>query len=270
MNFNSKKNKTVIRAEKVAGKFTTISHRIIHDKRLSTEARLLLISILSDADSFDVSRTGLSKRLGLTEYKLDKALKELIKFGYIKKTKTHGQYFHYTISEYGNLNKEPENSVGLGKTKEVGFQEKKDGQISTPYKNTKQYQKDYEQLLNFVNAKFEYLNVELIEKSLPNIKSRNDVFEIMKVQEKEVKNNKLRYYNKLEDFVNSGYASKELKAKILKEVRRLIMDEHKKPTTEEVNKIRVKLSRDKYKNKIKKYGYDFETQDVDNYENPLD
>ena len=267
MNYKSK-NKTVIRAERVAGSFTTIQHRIIHDKRLSTDARLLLISTLSDADGFDFSRTGLEKRLGISDYKLEKALKELVGNGYVKKTKTHAQYFHYTISEYGNLNTESNDSVEMNNDTKTDISN--DSQESSTYMNSPQFKKDWERLSIYINERNQYVNFELLKESVANIKCRNDVFELKRTQDKEIKKNKRQHYKTLEEFVNGGYASKDLKPKILKEVRRLITDGHKKPSTEEVNKIRFRISHNKYKNKVKKYGFDYETQLVDNYENPLD
>lgn len=267
LNYKSK-NKTVIRADRVNGKFTTIPHRIINDKRLSTNARLLLISILSDADSFDFSRTGLCNRLDLTEYKLDKSLKELLDIGYLKKTKTHGQYFHYIVSEYGNLTNESEDPVVVNNVNEINTTN--DKQDSTPYKESEQYKQDWELLTTYINERRLYVNFNLLKEDIAKVKNRNDVFEFRRNQDKEIKKNKKEHYKTLEEFVNGGYASKESKPKILKEVRRLITDEHKKPSTEEVNKIRNRISHDKYKNKVKKHGFDYETQLVDSYENPLD
>ena len=268
MKYKNKNNKTIIKAERIAGKFTTISHRVIHDKRLSVTARLLLVSILSDAENFDFSRTGLWKRLGITEYKLDASIKELQKYGYLKKTKTHGQYFHYTISEYGNLKNEVEDSSEMNNSHEVTTSNAQKDSI--PYMNSEQFQKDWEQLSNYLTERDNYIDIDLLKAGVDKVKSRNDVFELRRTQDREIKKNKIKHYKIVEDFVNSGYASKDLKPKILKEVRRLITDEHKKPSTHEVNKIRTRISHDQYKNKIKKHGFDFETEAVDRYENPMD
>lgn len=267
LKYKNKNNKTVIRAERVSGKFTTIPHRIIHDKRLSTDARLLLISILSDAESFDFSRTGLINRLGLTEYKLDNALNELNKFGYIKKTKTHGQYFHYTISEYGNLQNIDEN---LSKDDSVTNETTQAQNVKSDYMYSEQYNEDWNRLIEYLTEREDYVNYELLKEAIPNIQSREDVFELKLIQDKEINKEKIKYYKMAEDFVNEWPVRKELKEKTLKEVRRLITEEHQMPSTKKIMDIRINIGRNQYKNKIKKYGYDYETEDVDNYENPMD
>lgn len=268
MNYKNKNNKTIIKAERIAGKFTTISHRVIHDKRLSVTARLLLVSILSDAENFDFSRTGLRKRLGISEYKLDASIEELQRYHYLKKTKTYGQYIHYTISEYGNLKNEVEDSSEVNKSSEAITSNTQEDSI--PYMNSGQFQQDWEQLSKYLTERDDYIDMDLLKEGVDKLKSSNDIFEIKRTQDREIRKNKIKHYKVLEDFVNGGYASKDLKPKILKEVRRLITDEHKKPTPEEVNKIRNRISHDQYKNKIKRDGFDFETQAVDRYENPMD
>ena len=198
--------------------------------------------------------------MGLTEYRLDNALKELITFGYLKKTKRHGRYFHYTISEFGNLNKNDENLIkDESVTDEIGID-----------MDSTQFEEDWERLTKYFSERYDYVNIELIKKTIPTIQTRGDVFELRRIQDKEIQKNKKAYYKELETYVNNGSASKELKPKILKELKQLITDEHKKPTKKDVDKIRFRISHDKYKNKVKKYGFDYETQLVDSYENSLD
>lgn len=252
-----KNNKTVIRTKRIVGNFTTIPHRILHDKRLTTDSRILLCSILSDADTFTVSRTGLINRLGITEYILGKSFRNLIDCGYVKKSKVHAQYFHYTISEYGNLNKSDSKTV---EPQKAPIQDEPSKTVD-----------EYRQMINeFVSKKIGFIEDEWIRGINHKINSKDDYHTELSKLTKLVKQAKTEHYKALEVHVNGGYANKDLKPKILKEVRRLITDEHKKPSKAEVDKIRYRISHNKYKNKVEKHGFDYETQLVDQGENPLD
>jgi len=261
LKFNNKNNKTVIRAEKVAGKFTTIPHRIIKDKRLSTDARLLLISILSDADDFDFSRTGQMDRLAISDHILSKAINELVNFGYIKKTKTYGHYFHYTVSEYGNLKQEDESVTEDTSLAQNGTDD---------YFNSEQFAKDYKIVKRIIDEQGLYVNEDLVVEVVPKIQSRNDMFEFKRELEKGIKSNKLKHYKQLEGFVNGKTSFKEFRSKILRELKHLIFEEHIKPTEKDIMRLKAKINHQKYINKVKRYGFDRETQDIDSYENPLD
>ncbi|MFD2823660.1 hypothetical protein ACFS5M_08265 [Lacinutrix iliipiscaria] len=266
-----KKNKTVIKTKNVPGNFTTIQNRILHDKRLTTDSRILLFSILSDSEDFTFSRTGLSKRIGISEHKLDKAIKNLVEFGYMSKTKAHAQYYFYTISEYGNLNQIKDESekinVNIVEPKEVPSSSI---ELNSEPVRTKQFYDDLSRLNDFLQETSEYINYKLVADGLEKVQTRDDLFQLKAEITKDISKNKIQYYKEIEEFVNGGYAPKTLKPKILIEVRRIITDEHKKPSIEEVNKIRNKISHDIYKNKVKRHGFDHETQLVDQYENPLD
>lgn len=114
------KNKKVIRKKNESGKFTTISLSVLNDTRLSTTARLLLISILSDSDEFTLSQELYKKRLNIGQSAYLNAISNLEEFGYLRKTGVEADVFipkikkansdktiyFYTISEYGNLNNE--------------------------------------------------------------------------------------------------------------------------------------------------------------------
>lgn len=96
-------NKKVIRRPIEKGKFTTIQHSILKDKRLSSDDKIILTSILADADNFNVTHELLLNRFDLSENTLRKIFKNLEQCGYLKRTKMkRGNY--YTISEFGNLN----------------------------------------------------------------------------------------------------------------------------------------------------------------------
>lgn len=100
-------NKTVIRKENKPGHFTTIHHSILLDKRLKSNDKIVLILILSDADTFNLTQQSLINRLDLEKTAIKTVMKNLEKFGYLRrKEKKRGHY--YTISEYGNLSSSTE------------------------------------------------------------------------------------------------------------------------------------------------------------------
>jgi DNA-binding MarR family transcriptional regulator len=100
-------NKTVIRKKNKPGHFTTIHYSILLDKRLKSNDKIVLILILSDADTFNLTQQSLINRLDLEKTAIKTVMKNLEKFGYLKrKEKKRGHY--YTISEYGNLSSSTE------------------------------------------------------------------------------------------------------------------------------------------------------------------
>ncbi|MFV8339125.1 hypothetical protein ACNQGL_07625 [Flavobacterium sp. LB3P21] len=95
-------NKKVIRKENQTGKFTTTQHSILFDKRLKSNDKIILITILSDSDSFNITQQSLINRLDLKKVAIQTSMKNLEKFGYLKRKELkRGNY--YIISEYGNL-----------------------------------------------------------------------------------------------------------------------------------------------------------------------
>lgn len=110
-------NNKKIRTKKESGNFVTIDTKIITDKNLSSNAKILLISILSDSDSFEVSQSLYCKRLGWEKNQFTRAIEQLEKSGYVKRTKLDNNkaiagklkkgsnrvLYFYTVSEFGNL-----------------------------------------------------------------------------------------------------------------------------------------------------------------------
>ena len=95
-------NKTVIRKENKPGHFTTIHQSILFDKRLKSNDKIVLITILSDADSFNLTQQSLINRLDIKKVGIQTSIKNLEKCGYLRRrVLLRGNY--YTISEYGNL-----------------------------------------------------------------------------------------------------------------------------------------------------------------------
>jgi len=126
------KNKTVHRTKLKAGTYTMAPYHITRDSRLTSNAKILLIEILSDADDFRLSQSLYCKRLSWDKKQFDRAIQCLIKAGYVKRTpidekvsipgvKKAGSkkvLYHYTISEYGNLNSDEVEIVGATPTVE--------------------------------------------------------------------------------------------------------------------------------------------------------
>lgn len=136
------KNKTVIRKKTENGKFTTIHNSILYDTRLLPNAFRLLTAILSDSDTqFDLSQTLYCDRLGITKKTFFKAITNLEECGYIrkkeiendvtipkiKKANSNKKVYHYTISEYGNLNSESQQELKIQQDsnhKNINFEDK--------------------------------------------------------------------------------------------------------------------------------------------------
>jgi hypothetical protein len=118
-------NKKIRMNKKKPGSFTTIDLDLIKDKNLTSNAKILLIAILSDSDSFELSQTLYCKRLGWEKNQFTRAIEQLEKNGYINRTQIENDkvvpgkkkkgsnriLYFYTVSEYGNLNKDNNDEV---------------------------------------------------------------------------------------------------------------------------------------------------------------
>ena len=96
------KNKKVIRRPNISGDFTTVHHSILFDTRLSPTALRVLMVILSDADTFNVTQELLINRLKCNKKTIQLAFRNLEEVGYLKRKKLPKGHF-YIVSEYGNL-----------------------------------------------------------------------------------------------------------------------------------------------------------------------
>lgn len=96
-------NRKTIRGEQKAGTFTCVHNSILLNKKLSSDAKILLITLLSDNDSFTLIYSSYEKKLGFSSRKLNRLMNELIENGFIKRT-VKGSMNLYIISEFGNLN----------------------------------------------------------------------------------------------------------------------------------------------------------------------
>ncbi|MBW1656644.1 helix-turn-helix domain-containing protein [Flavobacterium quisquiliarum] len=94
--------------ERQAGTFSLVSNTILYNKKLTHFDKLLIISILSDDDSYIFNVMTYANRFGCSDDTIGKSIKRLKKAGYIIQTKVDKRFnmWTYKISEYGNLNKE--------------------------------------------------------------------------------------------------------------------------------------------------------------------
>lgn len=273
------KNKKVIRKKHESGKFTTINLSVLNDTRLSTTARLLLISILSDSDEFTLSQELYKKRLGIGQSAYLNAISNLEEFGYLRKTSiendvsipkikkadsTKTVYF-YTISEYGNLNNEVptvenhENEQPNQSTIEVIPEV-----ANQPVPQEPIVDELVEYLLKTENV---YLgNEDLFEKLDTEIKTTRSLKNVKKLIETEL----IRVYN--EAFESISHKIKPNSEKSVKEFKQWLKNEifenyniHFENQSVKSKWAHISLIKNK-----KKYTTDFETKMSDYYENPRD
>ena len=79
------KNKHTIKKESKSGSFTTISYSILRDNRLSSNAKILIIELLSDSDDMKLSPTIYCNRQGWDVKQYKRAFAELLACGYIRR-----------------------------------------------------------------------------------------------------------------------------------------------------------------------------------------
>lgn len=89
-----------INRKRLTGNFTQTSNLLIGDTRLSCEARMLMIWILSRPDGEQSSEEQWQKVLGIKAHRLRKVISELVKYGYAKVTQTRNSLFQFSENEY--------------------------------------------------------------------------------------------------------------------------------------------------------------------------
>lgn len=99
------KNKKVIRKVPKAGEFTTTQHSVLYDKRLSSTAYRILTSILADKDDYKLTQGLIVKRFGYHKDTVKSAFENMEDCGYLRRKELKRGHY-YTVSEYGNLNKD--------------------------------------------------------------------------------------------------------------------------------------------------------------------
>lgn len=193
-------NKKVIRKENKAGDFTTVDYKILRNKNLTSNAKILLIEILSDTDKFQFSETLFLKRMNIAKSVYYNAINNLIENGYLRKSKIKNtQYNYYTVSEYGNLNSN-EFSEEKEKDEEPSDLEKKLQEFLLPY-------------IKFISKDVIALYHILIGKN-------EDFYSIKSALDKAITKEKKKYFKQEEEAImNSSYnpKTKVLAVKLLKE-----------------------------------------------------
>lgn len=107
-------NKKVIRINKKQdGTYLIVSKYILHNTNLKDFDKILLMSILSDADDFNFNVATYANRFGCERDKISRAIKRLVHAGYMKQEEKENRFnkWEYIISEYGNLNIEDKEPV---------------------------------------------------------------------------------------------------------------------------------------------------------------
>lgn len=251
------KNKNVIRKKLENGKFTTVHNSILFDTRLSPNAFRLFMAILSDSDTqFNLSQTLYCKRLGIAKKTFFSAIANLEECGYLRKSPTNVKnLFHYTISEYGNLNNETDSSSKL--IEENNFNEETSNTktsngkyIVTP--EIKEFINSMEKLLKYRGPND--LMFKLLEEGAPIEKFKKELNDML-----------LSLYKNELSYINNGdtnqKAYKELKEWLKSEIfEKHILDSN-------VSSKWAKLRLIKY---AKPQPRDHETEMGDYYENPRD
>lgn len=184
-------NKKVIRREIKSGKFTTVNFKILRDNNLTSNAKILLIEILSDSDGFRYSEQLYINRMGISKGAYYRALNNLIDNGYVKKSKIQNSDFnYYTISEYGTLKSEnvTESSTESHETLRVESKPKK---VDSKEEITKKVYRYLTPYVEFINEEVKSLFYEMLDNDSDyyQIKSKlsKAILKVQKAHFKEVK-----------------------------------------------------------------------------------
>lgn len=195
-------NKKVIRKENKAGDFTTVDYKILRNKNLTSNAKILLIEILSDTDKFRFSETLFLKRMNIAKSAYYNAINSLIKNGYLRKSKIKNtQYNYYTVSEYGNLSSN-ESSEEIEKEKS-----KKSNDLE-------------EKLQEFLLPYIKFLSKDVVTLYHTLMGENKDFYSIKSALDKAITKEKKKYFKQEEGAImNSSYnpKTKVLAVKLLKE-----------------------------------------------------
>ena len=271
-------NKTVIRKEKKAGEFTTIHNSILKDSRLTPTAFRLLVSILSDSDTFKLSQSRYKKLLGIKENRTFlNAIANLEECGYLKKTEVAKDIFipnikkansakkvyHYTISEYGNLKSESQPELEVQPETDTEKIELNDAEL------------ELEKFKAFLQTNIEVLfendfvypkTIEALDNKIYDIAFYQNLIDEEKATEKSLK----LYYKDVLGWIDNIIRPDRPKALI--DFKEWLKDEIFNKRNPKLDWVSVRskyshLSLVKYGKKIKT---DYETEMGDYYENPRD
>jgi hypothetical protein len=97
--------------------YSTFPNHLLLTDKLSAEAKILLMAIINSAETWNISLEYYKKIFGWSKRKITSTSKELQVNGYLKQHKypkgkgIAGAKYYYTVSEFGNLNKQDETQV---------------------------------------------------------------------------------------------------------------------------------------------------------------
>ncbi len=103
-----KTNNTIIRVPLSKGDYATLSNRILHHDKISSNAKVLLQILLNNTPEWEINLDYYSKRFGWGKEKQASIIKELKENGFININKYSlgqgkGFKYLYMISEYGDI-----------------------------------------------------------------------------------------------------------------------------------------------------------------------
>lgn len=78
--------------------YTVVDNQVILNKDMSTNARMILITLLLNRDDWQPYKAELASRIGIGEKPFDKALKELKEFGYVNIKRNRGNVGRYSYN----------------------------------------------------------------------------------------------------------------------------------------------------------------------------
>lgn len=194
-------NKKVIRKKLQGGDFTQIPLSILKDRRLSGIEFRLLVSILSDSDSFDLIQSNYVNRHGHDKNTISNAIDKLEKYGYlrVKRDKNNNPVF-YTISEFGNLNNDSKtNNDG---DEWIDFNSEESLVVLSEFVDYLEGEELEEKINSFTNDDTGMVNIEAAKKSLAELKKKKQdetYFEGMRFSSKDRDANRTRWSRKAVD-----------------------------------------------------------------------
>lgn len=168
-------NKKVIRREYHPSNI----NKITRDNNLSSNAKILLIEILSDRDDWDLSRKNYLKRLEWAPKTFNDAILKLEENGYIRRTPILNTiYYFYTISEYGNLL--PKKSSGDTSTEKDSDTPQEENKVIKSNNNNTEKQVEMKRITK--QRVREAVNKLVVEKKMLSIKSKTHKIKDIKSQ----------------------------------------------------------------------------------------
>jgi len=224
------KNKKVHRKENKKGDFTIINYAILRDKRLTSNAKLLLIEILSDMDSFKFSEQLFMNRMNISKTVLYRAMDNLIEHGYLKKTKIKNtSYNFYTISEFGNLKSNNDAEASEDSTKNDSESTSEEQQPIDLGLQAKVY--------SYLNPYCDFITPEVATKYHTMAGDGRDYYTIKSTLDKLIKKNQVLHFNQVKAQLLESYASQKVKDESIKVLKVEVFEKNKKADPDRMRKL---------------------------------